>query len=67
MDAKDTITALLRDGFILVFNQDKLDIVKTACALVEAGVSNMEVTCRISNSLEKLAQLRSELPDFAAG
>ncbi|MHC4742151.1 MAG: bifunctional 4-hydroxy-2-oxoglutarate aldolase/2-dehydro-3-deoxy-phosphogluconate aldolase, partial [Planctomycetota bacterium] len=38
-----------------------------ACALVEAGVSNMEVTCRISNSLEKLAQLRSELPDFAAG
>jgi len=67
MDARSTITTLLRDGFILVFNQDKLDIVKTAEALVKAGVNNMEVTCRISNSLDNLARLRKELPDFAAG
>ena len=67
MDVKTAITALLRDGFILVFNQDKLDIVKTAAALIEAGINNMEVTCRISQPLEKLARLRKELPDFVAG
>jgi 2-dehydro-3-deoxyphosphogluconate aldolase/(4S)-4-hydroxy-2-oxoglutarate aldolase len=64
---RDTITTLLRDGFVLVFNQDKLDIVRTAESLIRAGVNNMEVTCRISKPLEKLARLRKELPDFAAG
>jgi 2-dehydro-3-deoxyphosphogluconate aldolase/(4S)-4-hydroxy-2-oxoglutarate aldolase len=67
MEIKDTITTLLRDGFILVFNQNKLDIVKTAEALIKAGVNNMEVTCRINQPLEKLSRLRKELPDFAAG
>jgi len=67
MDIKSTITTLLRDGFILVFNQDKLDIVKTAEALMKAGVNNMEVTCRINKPLEKLSRLRKELADFAAG
>ncbi|MBN2137218.1 MAG: bifunctional 4-hydroxy-2-oxoglutarate aldolase/2-dehydro-3-deoxy-phosphogluconate aldolase [Sedimentisphaerales bacterium] len=67
MDVKGTITTLLRDGFILVFNQDKLDIIKTAQALIKAGVNNMEVTCRISKPLEKLRRLREELPDFVAG
>jgi 2-dehydro-3-deoxyphosphogluconate aldolase/(4S)-4-hydroxy-2-oxoglutarate aldolase len=67
MDIKSTITTLLRDGFILVFNQDKLDIVKTAEALINVGVNNMEVTCRISKPLEKLGRLRKELPDFVAG
>jgi len=67
MDIKNTITTLLRDGFVLVFNQDKLDIVKTAEALIKAGVNNMEVTCRITKPLEKLGRLRKELPDFVAG
>ena len=67
MDIKDTITTLLKDGFILVFNQNKLDIVKTAEALIKAGINNMEVTCRINTPLEKLARLRKELPGFAAG
>jgi 2-dehydro-3-deoxyphosphogluconate aldolase/(4S)-4-hydroxy-2-oxoglutarate aldolase len=67
MDIKDTITTLLKDGFILVFNQNKLDIVKTAEALIKAGVNNMEVTCRINKPLEKLERLRKELPDFAGG
>jgi len=67
MDIKSTITILLRDGFILVFNQDKLDIVRTADALIKAGVNNMEVTCRIKRPLEKLARLRKELPDFVTG
>jgi 2-dehydro-3-deoxyphosphogluconate aldolase/(4S)-4-hydroxy-2-oxoglutarate aldolase len=67
MEIKTVITTLLRDGFILVFNQDKLDIVKTAEALRAAGINNMEVTCRISKPLEKLARLRKELPDFVAG
>jgi 2-keto-3-deoxy-6-phosphogluconate aldolase len=67
MDIKDTITTLLKDGFILVFNQNKLDIVRTAEALMKAGVNNMEVTCRINKPLEKLSRLRKELGDFAAG
>jgi len=67
MDIKSTIETLLKDGFILVFNQDKLDIVKTADALMKAGVNNMEVTCRIKKPLEKLSRLRKELPDFMAG
>lgn len=67
MDIKSTITTLLRDGFILVFNQDKLDVVRTAEALTKAGVNNMEVTCRIKKPLENLSRLRKELPDFAAG
>jgi 2-dehydro-3-deoxyphosphogluconate aldolase/(4S)-4-hydroxy-2-oxoglutarate aldolase len=67
MEIKSTITTLLRDGFILVFNQNKLDIVKTAEALIKAGINNMEVTCRINQPLEKLARLRKELGDFAAG
>jgi len=67
MDIKSTITTLLRDGFILVFNQDKLDVVRTAEALMKAGVHNMEVTCRIKQPLEKISRLRQELPDFASG
>jgi 2-dehydro-3-deoxyphosphogluconate aldolase/(4S)-4-hydroxy-2-oxoglutarate aldolase len=67
MDTKMIIEILLRDGFILVFNQDKLDVVKTAEALIEAGINNMEVTCRIKQPLEKLSRLRKELPDFATG
>jgi 2-dehydro-3-deoxyphosphogluconate aldolase/(4S)-4-hydroxy-2-oxoglutarate aldolase len=67
MDITTVLTTLLRDGFILVFNQDKLDIVKTAQALLAAGIGNMEVTCRISKPLEKLARLRQELPAFVAG
>ena len=67
MDVKDTVGTLLRDGLILVFNQDKLDVVETARALIKAGVNNMEVTCRISRPLEKLSRLHKELPDFVAG
>jgi len=67
MDIKNAIRTLLKDGFILVFNQDKLDIVKTAEALMKAGVNNMEVTCRISKPLEKLVRLREELPEFVVG
>jgi 2-dehydro-3-deoxyphosphogluconate aldolase/(4S)-4-hydroxy-2-oxoglutarate aldolase len=67
MDITSAITTLLRDGFILVFNQDKLDIVKTAEALIKAGVNNMEITCRISKPLEKLSRLRRELPEFVTG
>jgi len=67
MAIKSTIRTLLKDGFILVFNQDKLDVVKTAEALIKAGINNMEVTCRINKPLEKLARLRKELPNFAAG
>ena len=67
MDTKSTITTLLRDGLILVFNQDKLDVVRTAEALIKAGVNNMEVTCRIRSPLEKLELLDKQLPDFVAG
>jgi len=67
MDIKSAIGTLLKDGLILVFNQDKLDIVKTAESLIKAGVNNMEVTCRIKKPLEKLQRLRAELPDFVAG
>ena len=67
MNIKSTIETLLRDGFILVFNQDKLDVVKTAEALIKAGVNNMEVTCRIKQPLKKMSRLRKELPDFATG
>jgi len=67
MNIKQTITTLLKDGFILVFNQDRLDVVKVAQALIKAGVNNMEVTCRISRPLEKISRLRREFPDFAVG
>lgn len=67
MDRKSTIETLLQDGFILVFNQDKLDIVRTAEALLKAGVGTMEVTCRIKTPLAKLKRLRKELPEFVAG
>jgi len=67
MDIKSTLTTILRDSLILVFNEDKLDIVKTAESLIKAGINNMEVTCRIKKPLEKMQRLRKELPDFAAG
>ncbi len=67
MDIKGTIETLLRDGLILVFNQDKLDVVKTAEALIKAGVNNMEVTCRINQPLEKIKLLHKELGDFVVG
>ncbi len=67
MDIKTTVQVLIRDGFILVFNEDRLDIVKTAESLLEAGFGNMEVTCRIKKPLEKLSRLRKELPEFVAG
>ncbi|MHC4474322.1 MAG: bifunctional 4-hydroxy-2-oxoglutarate aldolase/2-dehydro-3-deoxy-phosphogluconate aldolase [Planctomycetota bacterium] len=67
MNVEKTVRTLLKDGFILVFNQDKLDVVKTAQSLTKAGINNMEVTCRISKPLEKIARLRKELPDFVVG
>jgi 2-dehydro-3-deoxyphosphogluconate aldolase/(4S)-4-hydroxy-2-oxoglutarate aldolase len=67
VDIGHTIERLLRDGFILVFNQDKLDVVKTAQALMEAGISNMEITCRIEKPLEKISRLKKELPQFCVG
>ncbi|MBN2317846.1 MAG: bifunctional 4-hydroxy-2-oxoglutarate aldolase/2-dehydro-3-deoxy-phosphogluconate aldolase [Acidobacteria bacterium] len=67
MDINQTVNQLVRDGFILVFNQDRLDVVKTAQALAEAGVGNMEVTCRIQKPLEKIHQLRQAMPDFCIG
>ncbi len=67
MPVKDTIKTLLQDGFILVFNQDALDVVKTAEALIAAGINNMEVTCRIAQPLEKIRRLAEELPDFVVG
>ncbi len=67
MSAKNTIETLLRDGFILVFNQDELDIVKTAEAAIQAGVNNMEVTCRVKKPVEKIRQLKKEFPDFTVG
>ncbi len=62
-----TLTTLLRDGFILVFNQTKLDLVKTAQAVVAAGMNNMEVTCRIPQPLDAIQQLRVAMPDFVIG
>ena len=67
MDIKKTIQQLVRDGFILVFNQDDLDVVKTAAALAEAGIGNMEVTCRIQQPLEKMRRLKQAMPDFCVG
>lgn len=67
MDIRQTIHQLVRDGFILVFNQDKLDVVKTARALAEAGIGNMEVTCRIREPLKKIRQLRQAMPGFCIG
>ncbi len=67
MAVKQTISTLLKDGFILVFNQEKLDVVKVAQCLLDAGINNMEVTCRISKPLEKVARLKKELPNFVVG
>lgn len=67
MDIRCTIERLIRDGFILVFNQDKLDVVKTAQALMKAEVYNMEVTCRIRAPLEKIYKLKKELPQLCVG
>lgn len=67
MALRETLTTLLRDGFILVFNQAKLDIIRTARAVRQAGLGNMEVTCRIDKPLEKIARLRSEMADLLIG
>ena len=64
---KKTLETLLRDGFILVFNSETLDVAKTARALMDVGIHNMEVTCRIKNAAEKLRVLKRELPEFQAG
>lgn len=67
MDINRTICRLVRDGFILVFNQNKLDVVKTAQALADAGIGNMEVTCRIRKPLDKIRRLKQTMPDFCIG
>jgi 2-dehydro-3-deoxyphosphogluconate aldolase/(4S)-4-hydroxy-2-oxoglutarate aldolase len=67
MDITRTIQTLLKDGFILVFNENRLDVSKTAQALLEAGGGNMEVTCRVKKALEKLSMLRKQMPELAAG
>jgi 2-dehydro-3-deoxyphosphogluconate aldolase/(4S)-4-hydroxy-2-oxoglutarate aldolase len=67
VDIAHTIERLLCDGFILVFNQDKLDVVKTAKALMEAGIYNMEITCRIEKPLEKIDRLKKEFQQFCVG
>ena len=67
MQKTQTIETLVRDGFILVFNQNKLDVVETARALLDAGIHNVEVTCRINQPLEKITRLRKELPEMLVG
>jgi len=67
MTIKKTVENIVKDGFILVFNNDKLDVVKTAKALARAGIGNMEVTCRISTPLRKIKRLRKEMADFTIG
>lgn len=67
MNIKQTMHQLVRDGFILVFNQDGLDVVKTAQALAAAGIGNMEVTCRIRKPLENMRRLKQAMPDFCVG
>jgi 2-dehydro-3-deoxyphosphogluconate aldolase/(4S)-4-hydroxy-2-oxoglutarate aldolase len=67
MDIRQSITQLVQDGFILVFNQDKLDVVETAKALAAAGIYNMEVTCRIQCPLEKIRRLKQQMPAFCVG
>lgn len=67
MEIKNVLTQIVRDGFILVFNQDKLDVAETAKALVKAGIYNMEVTCRIQKPLEKISILKREMPEFVTG
>ena len=67
MKVNKCVETLVRDGFILVFNQDKLDVVKTAEALLQAGIHNVEVTCRIQKPLENIERLRKELPEFVVG
>lgn len=67
MAIRDTLSTILQDGFILVFNQDTLDVVATGKALIEAGVRNMEVTCRIRKPLDKITQLKKALPEFIVG
>ena len=62
-----TLETLIRDGFLLVYNSEVLDIVETARALQKAGIHNMEVTCRIRDSVGRLRRLKRELPDFKAG
>lgn len=62
-----TLATIVRDGFILVYNSETLDIVETARALRMAGINNMEVTCRIKDAAGKLRRLKAELPDFKAG
>lgn len=63
----ETLTTVVRDGFILVYNSETLDIVETARALQRAGINNMEVTCRISDAPAKLKRLKQAEPDFKAG
>lgn len=62
-----SLQTILRDGFILVFNKDELDVVETAKALQSAGINNMELTTRVSNPIEKIKRLKAELPDFVCG
>ncbi len=57
MDITSTLTTLLRDGFILVFNQDKLDIVKTAEALIKAGINNSPTLKPITGPLARMASM----------
>lgn len=64
---EQALKALLRDGFILVFNKEELDVVRTAEALQKAGLSQMELTCRVREPLEKLERLKNELPEFCCG
>lgn len=63
----ETLTTVVRDGFILVYNSETLDIVETARALQRAGINNMEVTCRISDAAAKLRRLKQAEPAFKAG
>jgi hypothetical protein len=67
MDIHQTIYRFVRDGFILVFNRDGLDVAKTAQALADAGIGNMEFTCRVQKPLEKIRRLRKAIPGFCIG
>ena len=61
------LETILRDGFMLVLTQDKLDPVRTAEALMKAGLNNMEITCRLKEPFAKIKAVKQQFPDFACG
>lgn len=67
MDKKEKFSSLLNLGYLPFIGDSNLDLNKVSEAYLNAGVNNLEFSCRLPNILERVRDLKVDFPDMLLG